>query len=58
MNYPSVLQTPLNKEKNPKSREETSSSQMETIDEQENQRKSRKLNPVSDQEEQIEVEGT
>jgi len=55
MNIPLVLQTPANEERNPKrNKEEGSSSAMETTDENFELRKRPNLNPVSEQEENIE----
>lgn len=55
MNNPLVLQTPANEERNPKrNREEGSSSTMETTYEHFELRKRPKLNPVTEQEENIE----
>jgi len=55
MNIPPVLQTPTNEERNPKNnRKEGSSSSMETTDELFELRKRPKLNPVFEEEENIE----
>ena len=55
MNIPPILQTLANEERNPKrNREDGSSSSMETTDEYFELRKRPKLNPVSEQEENIE----